>query len=96
MKLKIFVALYILLNVASVFAQNVKQPDSYNYQHGVEALKKGDNQEALIYLNKDIEENPENGYSFAMIAIIRYAEKEYGKALTAVEEAIKYLPKEDV
>lgn len=80
---------------ASVIAQNVKRPDSYNYQRGVEAIQNENPQEALEYLNKDVAENPKNGYSFSWIAMLRLQGEEFGKALTAADLAIKYLPKKD-
>lgn len=78
-----------------IYAQNVKRPESYNYQRGVEAIQNENPQEALEYLNKDVAENPKNGYSFSWIAMLRLQNEEYGKALTAADLAIKYLPKKD-
>ena len=52
-------------------------------------------QEALDYFNKDLADNPKNGYSYSWIAHLRLVNEEYGKALTAVEQAIKNLPKKD-
>lgn len=89
-------ALVISLIVGTaVFAQNVKRPESYNYMRGIEAYNKEDMNEALEYFNKDIQENPKSGYSYSWIALIRLQNEEYGKALTAAELAIKYLPKKD-
>ena len=85
----------ILLYGTLAFAQGYKRPDSYNYQRGVEAIQNENPQEALEYLNKDISENPKNGYSFSWIAMLRLQNEEYGKALTAADLAIKYLPKKD-
>lgn len=52
--------------------------------------------EAIEFFNKDIQENPKNGYSFIWIATIRDYRQEYGMALTAADLALKYLPKKDV
>ena len=82
--------------IGQMIAQsNIKRPESYNYLRGVEAIQNENTQEALEYLNKDIEENPKNGYSFSWIAMLRLQSEEYGKALTAADLAIKYLPKKD-
>ena len=81
-----------LLCGTMTFAQEVKHPESYNYQRGVEALQKDNKSEALEYLNKDIAENPKNGYSYSWIAMIRLQNEEFGKALTAANLAVKYLP----
>ena len=76
-------------------AQNVKRPESYNYQRGLEAMQEEKIDEALEYFNKDIQENPKNGYSYSWIAHLRLANEEYGKALNAADLAIKNLPKKD-
>lgn len=49
----------------------------------------------LTYLNKEVESDPKNGYSYSWIAMIRHAQEEYGRALTSVDLALKYLPKKD-
>ena len=95
MKSKLFIIICFLCCIDAAMSQNVKRPDSYNYQRGVEAIQNDNPQEALEYLNKDISENPKNGYSFSWIAMIRLQNEEYGKALTAADLAIKYLPKKD-
>ncbi len=79
-----------------VEAQNVKRPESYNYRRGVEACQNRQYKDALEYLNKELEENPKNGYAFSWIASIREYSEEYGRALTASNLALKYLPKKDV
>lgn len=77
------------------FAQNIKRPDTYNYNRGVEAIQKNNAEEALEYLNKELEDNPNNGYALAWIATVRKYQEEYGRALTAVDLAIKHIPKKD-
>ena len=77
-------------------AQNIKRPDSYNYQRGVEAMQNGNTEESLEFFKKDLQENPKNGYSYAWSAIIRTYEEEYGPALSAAEMALKLIPKKDV
>ena len=78
------------------FAQNsVKRPDSYNYSRGVEAIQKNNTEEALEYLNKELSENPKNGYAFAWIGVVRVYQTEYGRALTTINNALKHLPKKD-
>ena len=52
-------------------------------------------QEALDYFNKDLKDNPKNGYAYSWIAMLRGQNEEYGRALTAADMAIKYLPKKD-
>ena len=48
----------------SATAQDKKgRPTSYNYMRGVEAVQNEKTEEALEFFNKDIQENPKNGYS---------------------------------
>jgi len=77
------------------YAQNVKRPESYNYQRGLEAMQEEKNDEAIDYFNKDLKDNPTNGYSFSWIAHLRLLKQDYGRALTAADLALKYLPKKD-
>ena len=93
---KVFFLLICLSLCEFLMAQNIKRPESYNYQRGVEAVQNEKVDEALEYFNKDIQENPKNGYSFSWIAMLREHEEEYGRALTAADMAIKLLPKKDV
>lgn len=80
----------------NVNAQNkINRPTSYNYQRGVEAMQNEEFDEALDFLNKEIKDNPKNGYAYAWIAMIRDQQEEYGRALTSADLAIKNLPKKD-
>ena len=91
-----FVAVcFMTLLSISACAQKVKRPDSYNYQRGNEAVQKQAWDEAIKYFNLDLQENPKNGYSYSGVAYVRLMKTEYGQGLTAVEQALKYLPKKD-
>ena len=97
MNTRIFlIALCIISAGMGAEAQNVKRPESYNYRRGVEAYQNQQYKDALEYLNKELEENPKNGYAFSWIASIRELHEDYGRALTATNQALKYLPKKDV
>ena len=78
-----------------MLADNIKRPDSYNYNRGVEAISKNNTEEALDYLNKEIQEHPDNGYAFAWIALVRNYNEEFGRALTAANVAVKKIPSKD-
>ena len=94
--MKRLIVIFFVFVAASLAAQNVKRPESYNYLRGVEAYNNENYNEAFDYFNKDIQENPKNGYSYLQIATLRIKTDEYGKALTAVNMAIKYLPSKDI
>lgn len=95
MKRLLFVLSVMTWSIMWVNAQSVKRPESYNYQRGLEAMQDEKRQEALEFFNKDLKENPQNGYSYSWIAMLRGQNEEYGRALTAADLAIKYLPKKD-
>lgn len=76
-------------------AQKEKRPDSYNYNRAVEAINNQNATEALEYLNKEIKENPKNGYAFSWLAYVREYQEEYGLALSAADKAVKYIPTKD-
>lgn len=78
-----------------MLADNIKRPDSYNYSRGVEAINNNNAEEALDYLNKEINEHPDNGYAFAWIALVRNYNEEFGRALTAANVAVKKIPSRD-
>jgi len=95
MKNSLVILIALLGFFCNVEAQEVKRPNSYNYTRGVEAVQNNNVEEALDYLNKEVKENPENGYAFVWIAVVRNHTKEYGRALTAIDLGIKYIPKRD-
>lgn len=84
-----------LLAIACRADDKVKRPDSYNYTRGVEACQNENYDEALQYLNKELGDNPKSGYAYSWIALIRTEKKEWGRALTAANQAIRFLPKKD-
>lgn len=93
---RLFMALCCGLCVMMSLAQNVKRPETYNYQRGLEAIQEDKPEEALEYLNKEIKDDPKNGYAYSWIALLRGQNGEFGQSLNAAEMAIKYLPKKDV
>ena len=93
---KIIIFVLLIIGMYQVEAQNIKRPESYNYQRGREAMQEQKYDEAIEYFNKDLNENPKNGYSFVWIASLRDYRQEFGQALTAADLALKYLPQKDV
>ena len=72
-----------------------KEPDSYNYRRGVESAKELKTDEAIRYLNREIDDNPKNGYALTWLASSYIKKSEAGTALYYLESAFKYLPKSD-
>ena len=54
---QIIISTMLLFGVCHAEAQNIKRPDSYNYQRGIEAIQDEKMGDALEYFNKDIGEN---------------------------------------
>lgn len=90
-----FILSILVLCSSVMLADNIKRPDSYNYSRGVEAINNNNAEEALDYLNKEINEHPDNGYAFAWIALVRNYNEEFGRALTAANVAVKKIPSRD-
>lgn len=79
-----------------VYAKAIQRPTSYYYQRGVEAYtEENDSQKAIEYLNKELDDNPKNGYAYSWLAYIRLQQEEYGRALHCATSAIKLIPKAD-
>lgn len=90
-----FILSILVLCSSVILADNIKRPDSYNYSRGVEAINNNNAEEALDYLNKEINEHPDKGYAFAWIALVRNYNEEFGRALTAANVAVKKIPSKD-
>lgn len=90
-----FIFLIVCLCGNTIIAQDIKRPDSYNYVRGVEALQNEKYEEALDYLNKEINDSPKNGYAFSWLALLYNYQAEYGRSLTASDQAVRFIPKKD-
>lgn len=97
MKTRILVAVLtlVLTNIISSAKINSSQPDTYAYTRGVEAYNEEKYQDALDWFNKELSDHPDNGYAYVYISVLRYGNQEYGKALSAIDNALKRLPKKD-
>lgn len=92
----ILAVLLLMMSSSVLWAKNeTKLPDSYAFTRGVEAYQEGKNQDALDWFNKEITDHPDNGYAYIYISALRYGNDEYGKALSAINQALKKLPKKD-
>ena len=89
----LFVFLFALLPLA---AQQGKDFEDYNVKRGFEMLQNDEDQgEALKQFQTALEKNPRNGYAHFFIGLIRLDNDENGNALSAIDQALKYLPKKD-
>lgn len=93
--MRVILLSFLIACSAALYADNIKRPDSYNYTRGVEAVQNNNAEEALEYLDKEISEHPDNGYAFMWVALVRNYNEEYGRALTAANNAVKKIPSKD-
>lgn len=84
-----------LLSFFFATAQDVKRPDTYNYNRGLDALNDRNYDEALQYFRKELSDNSSNGYAHAWVGLIYYVNEDYGMALTSYNKAIRHLPSKD-
>lgn len=82
-----------LFAVQPIAAKEEKQ--SYNFTRALEEAQQGNMQNALEFFNKEIAENPKNGYAYMAIAALNANDLKYGETRSAIESALKYIPKKD-
>ena len=92
---RLLILISFLSLTASLNAKSNSPKDNYAYIRGVEASNEGKYEDAMDWLNKEISDHPNNGYAFFYISGLNSLLKEYGKALTAIDNAIKNIPKKD-
>lgn len=94
MRLIYSVALTLLvLLVPSLTGCAKEKAPSYNFSRGMDEAMQGNVEEAFEYFNKELEENPQNGYAHMAVAKLYMDYSQYGDARNSVEAAIKYIPK---
>lgn len=91
---KIFIGLLSLMSISSL-AGEPDQRMTYNMQRATDAVDKGDYDEALEYLDKELSKDNKNGYAYLLKTIIYGDKDELGRALSASILALKNLPKKD-
>lgn len=96
MKLKFVVLLAFVASALSLIAKsNSKFPETYAFNRGVECFQENDYEGALEWFNKELNDNPDDGYAYVYISILRLMNDENGLALSAINQALKKLPKKD-
>lgn len=92
--LKITMAIALLAVITQPMAAKDKSV-SYNLSRAFEEIQQDNWQSALEYLDKEVKDNPKNGYAYFLISTISMDNSKYSEARNAVESALKYLPKKD-
>lgn len=85
----------VLLICTQLSAQNVKRPDSYYFNRGLECLNEGKDSDAYDYFTNEVNDNPNNGYAYLWMGYILYNNELYGDGLAMIEKAQKLIPSKD-
>ena len=95
MKRFLFAAVVVLMGCSNG-KKDMDYPESYNFQRGREALENNEFDDAMTYMQKELQDDPKNGYAWTWVMFIHKEKEKYGEALSAGAKALKYLPKKDV
>lgn len=90
---KFSVFLAAILCCAFSFAKDPQQPESYNYKRGCELIEEQQFDEGLEFLNRELSQNPKNGYAMAWMAYAYRKKNEKGTAIELAHNALKNLPR---
>ena len=81
-----FVASTVLISGCNEKVQNA--PDRYNYQRALDAFESNDIEEAIQFCKKDLEENPKDARTLAMMAAAYHVQDHNGEALEIIDKAV--------
>ena len=93
MKRTLFILVAAIMGYTATFAKQPQEPTSYNYLRGKELIDNDNYEEGIFVLQKELADNPKNGYAYAVLSNAYAARTEVGNALSAADKALKYLPK---
>lgn len=71
---------------------HLTDPSSYNISRGLDEISKGHYDKAVSYINKELEDDDENGQAYLLLSDIYYQQGQYGDALQNASNALLYLP----
>lgn len=91
----LFAIVIVLFGCVNSYAQPQSVMKSYNFFRALEEAKKGNNAVAMDFLNKEVSENPNNGYAYFTMSIIQADGEDYSNAMSSINTALKKLPKKD-
>ena len=92
MKRLLFILVAAVMGYTATFAKQPQEPTSYNYQRGKELINNEDYAEGISVLQKELAENPKNGYAYMWLSFAYLQRDEIGNTLHAANDALKYLP----
>mgnify|MGYP002558740324 CR=1 FL=1 len=89
----VVLSMFLLLGQMPAFAQ--KEMETYNMNRGIEAMNNDDYSAALESFEAELDDDPDNGYAYALMSVIYYESGELGPAMSSANYALKYLPRRD-
>ena len=95
MKRYISTIVIFLLAATQLHAQNIKRPDTYYYNRGLECLAEGKQADAYDYFTNEVNDNPKNGYAYLWMGYILYTNELYGDGMAMLDKAQKNIPSKD-
>lgn len=95
MKRIIFILVAVLSCYSAAFAKQPQEPSSYNYMRGQELIKNEEYSDGIEMLQKELADNPKNGYAYMWLVCAYLEQDEIGNMLQSANEALKYLPKKE-
>ena len=93
MKRLLFILVAAIMGYTATFAKQPHEPTSYNYQRGKELINNEEYEEGISVLQKELSDNPKNGYAYMWLSYAYLQRDEIGNTLHAANDALKYLPK---
>jgi tetratricopeptide (TPR) repeat protein len=67
---------------------HLTDPSSYNISRGLDEISKGHYDKAVSYINKELEDDDENGQAYLLLSDIYYQQGQYGDALQNASNAL--------
>ena len=93
--MKRFVCLVVLTLAGLSWCGYVAAQSDYNLRKAVELMDSGDYAESMKYLERQLEETPENAVAYLFRGQLYLYQEKYGKALSDMSSAIKFYSKSD-
>ena len=92
---KIIPIIFICLLPIMALGQDRKGMQTAKMNRAIQAYNNRDIPEMKLHLNREISENPNNGYAYAWLAYAQSIDNEYKVAIDNATKALKYIPKKD-
>ena len=93
MKKALLTMVVAVMATVNVSAQLKSRYDTENYKRGVELVEEGKLDEGVNLLEAELKEHPKNALGQFYITTAYMELKQYEKAMSSIDKALKYMPK---